>query len=370
MRLSAIGNSQSYVVVMRVAFLYNRAADDPALTADDDVPERSPLVAAIKRCGHCVTPIAATLDLATVQRELQRARPDVAFNRVESLGGSDAMMAAVTLLLDALRVPYTGCPTAALVATRSKLAVKERLVRAALPTPDWITGDGHLQFARCKSARTPGNRRPAIRNRQFILKSVYEHASFEMDDANIIGPAAPEEIACLVRERTQASRRMFFAERFVPGREFNLSLLGPGPVVLPPAEIDFSAFPPSKPRVVGHRAKWSVDSFEFQNTPRRYDFADHDLPLLRRLRQMAVKCWRLFGLGGYARIDFRCDESGRPLVLEVNANPCLAPGSGFAAALQQAAIGYDDAIQRILDDALARSRTAKTIRRRRSTAAR
>ena len=46
-------------------------------------------------------PIACTLDLAALRRQLERVQPDVVFNRVESLGGSDAMMAAVTLLLDA-----------------------------------------------------------------------------------------------------------------------------------------------------------------------------------------------------------------------------------------------------------------------------
>ena len=49
-----------------------------------------------------------------------------------------------------------------------------------------------------------------------------------------------------------------------------------GPEVLPSAEIDFSAFPPGKPRIVGHRAKWEADSFEFHHTPRRFDFSPGD----------------------------------------------------------------------------------------------
>jgi D-alanine-D-alanine ligase len=54
---------------------------------------------------------------------------------------------------------------------------------------------------------------------------------------------------------------------------------------------------------------------------------------------------------GYARVDFRVDERGKPWILEVNANPCLSPDAGFAAALREAGIPYEEAIRRILFDA-------------------
>ena len=110
------------------------------------LPARSPVVDALKRLGHRVTSMACTLDLAAIRRKLMRAKPDVVFNRVESLGGSDSMMAAITLLLDAMKIPYTGNSTAALVATASKVYVKERLHRAGLPTAGWISVDhGQLE---------------------------------------------------------------------------------------------------------------------------------------------------------------------------------------------------------------------------------
>ncbi len=40
--------------------------------------------------------------------------------------------------------------------------------------------------------------------------------------------------------------------------------------------------------------------------------------------------------------------AGRPLILEVNANPCLAPDAGFAAALVRADIPFTTAVERIL----------------------
>jgi D-alanine-D-alanine ligase len=67
----------------------------------------------------------------------------------------------------------------------------------------------------------------------------------------------------------------------------------------------------------------------------------------------------LFRLDGYARVDFRVDESGRPWVLEVNANPCLSPDAGFAAALAEAGLGYEAAVERLIDDALERAPRAQ-----------
>ena len=61
-----------------------------------------------------------------------------------------------------------------------------------------------------------------------------------------------------IDSRSRQLGQLCFAEQFIAGREFNLSLIatGDGPRVLPPAEIDFSAFPDGKPRIVGYAAKW------------------------------------------------------------------------------------------------------------------
>ena len=81
--------------------------------------------------------------------------------------------------------------------------------------------------------------------------------------------------------------------------------------------------------------------------------------LAERLHRVALDCWALFRLDGYARVDFRVDERGRPWVLEVNANPCLSPDAGFAAALAEAGIGYEAAVARLVDDALERAPRAR-----------
>jgi D-alanine-D-alanine ligase len=156
----------------------------------------------------------------------------------------------------------------------------------------------------------------------------------------------------VLQERERRWGRPCFAEEYIDGREFNLSLLTrPGGVeVLPPAEIEFSTFPAGKPHIVGYKAKWDAESFEFHHTPRRFDFAPADAGLLDELTDLSRRCWSLFGLRGHARVDFRIDGVGRPWILEINANPCLSPDAGFAAALERGSVAFVEAVRRILDD--------------------
>ena len=111
-------------------------------------------------------------------------------------------------------------------------------------------------------------------------------------------------------------------------------------------------YAPDKLKIVDYKTKWDADSFEYNNTIRNFDFPEKDAKLISSLREIALRCWNLFSLRGYARVDFRVDNNGKPWVLEINSNPCLSPDAGFAAALKQAKIKYHDAIGFIIDNAM------------------
>ncbi len=122
---------------------------------------------------------------------------------------------------------------------------------------------------------------------------------------------------------------LYFIEPYIDGREFNVSLLAINsePVVLAVAEILFVDYPSDKPKVLGYRAKWNEESFEFKNTVRTYDLGKNGNQIHKLLSDISLKCWKTLGLKGYARVDFRMDNSGNPFILEVNANPCITLGA-------------------------------------------
>ncbi len=328
---------------MRIAVLHNAVPDDAPVEDRDTLVQVETVVAALGRLGHETTAVACTLDLAALHDRMRQERPELVFNLVESLAEDDSLAHLPLAVLDTLGIAYSGSRTEAVLATTNKVLAKRRLTASGLPTPAWIDMDAD------------GEKSEAPPCACWIIKGVCDQASRGLDDGSVLRDAEPAEVRRRLGKRAAETGRPCFAEQFIEGREFNLSMLAGrnGPEVLQPAEIDFSAFPPGKPRIVGHRAKWQADSFEYRHTPRRFGFEAADAPLLDRLRELAEASWELFGVRGWVRVDFRVDTSGQPWILEVNASPCLSPDAGFAAALENARIPFDKAIQRIVEDAVA-----------------
>ncbi|MBN2294172.1 MAG: hypothetical protein JXM70_17225 [Pirellulales bacterium] len=335
---------------MRVLIIHNSIGDE-ALAADHDVLAQVEAVSeAISQLGHDPLALPLELDLGQLKETILSSGAEMVFNLMESLGGSDRLAFMAPALLDVLGCPYSGSPTRALFRLSDKIEAKRILRLAGFPTPDWVSRSSDF---RRESAPTADKAAPKSATRH-IIKPVYEHASFGIDSQALVEAGDPRSLKAKICEREESLGTTCFAEQYIDGREFNLSMLaGPtGPRVLPAAEIDFCGFSANMPRIVDYRAKWEPDSFEYQNTPRQFEFPQSDSPLLDKLVGLARSCWNLFGLRGYARVDFRVDTHGRPWILEVNANPCLSPDAGFAAALDRGRISFPQAVARILDDAV------------------
>ncbi|MDD5708083.1 MAG: GNAT family N-acetyltransferase [Kiritimatiellae bacterium] len=327
---------------MRIHVLHQEIAADADADERDVLDQANAVAAALARAGHDVVVLPVTLDLGALTRSLRASKPDLVFNLVESLDGADRLLPCVPSLLESLGCPHTGNQADALYLTTHKLLAKQRLRAAGLPTPDWIESTGG------------GDATSPMEREGWLLKSVWDHASAGVHAANLLRGASREQARHRLRNLIARQGGEWFAEAYVEGREFNLSLLeGPaGVTALPPAEIQFLDFPADKPRILDYEAKWNAASFAYTHTPRRFDFPAEDAALLDVLKRLALACWQACGLRGYARVDFRTDAAGHPFILEINANPCLSPDAGFAAALEPAGISYDDAIARIVNVAL------------------
>lgn len=325
---------------MRIAVLHNDVPDTAPPDEKDALLQAEAVRAALLALGHETTLIPFPMDIRQVIEKFSLMRPDGVFNLVESVGGQGRFIHLAPAVLDALSIPYTGSPTSAIFLTSHKLEAKRRLRSAGLPTPPWhSTGDVPADVP------VPGV--------PFIIKSVWEHASIGLGDDSIIGAMDARELQVELERRKEQLGGEAFAEWYIDGREFNLSLLEgkEGVSVLPPAEILFRDFPVDKPRIVGYRAKWDEGAHEYHNTPRSFDFPAEDKGLLERLKTLSRSCWDLFGLRGYARVDFRVDRKGAPWILEINANPCLTPDSGFVAAAEEGRLTYPELISEILGGA-------------------
>ncbi len=329
---------------MNIVILHNAVSSEDSLEDLDTLAQAKAISDSLCRLGYHGVTVPCTLDLAKLRASLLDFRPRLVFNLVESLGGTDSLSYLASALLDALGIPYSGNPTDALFTTNHKVIAKRIMQLAGLPTPLWFSEDG------CAPDTDTAPLKPPC-----IIKAVWEHGSRGLDDGNVIREGDSELVRQRLQEFAARAGRPHFAERFIDGREFNVPMLdGPdGPQILPIGEMDFSRFPADKPRIIGHRAKWHEESFEYHNTPRTFHFHEHDRALVEHLKRLALECWQLFGLRGYVRVDFRVDPAGQPWILEINTNPCLSPEAGYAAAVEEAGLKYDQAIQRIVEAALA-----------------
>ncbi len=325
---------------MKIAVIHGEVAADAGRDEQDVLTQVDFVSRGLAAMGHEPVAMPVSLNLAEAARKIAALHPAMGFNLVETISGRGSLIHIVPALLDTLQLPYTGAGTEAMMLTSNKVLAKQWLAAAGLPTPPWFTSGETADNVRIEGP--------------WLIKSVWEHASIGLDEDSVLPEAGREKLLAEMAKRRASLGGACLAEAFIDGREFNLSLLADvgGPEVLPPAEIRFDAYPPGKVRVVGYRSKWEEGSFEFNHTPRSFEFPDRDAPLIGQLKELALRCWRLFDLRGYARVDFRVDREGRPWILEVNTNPCLSPDAGFSAATLQAGLTFPEVLKRIIGNTM------------------
>lgn len=331
---------------MRVAILHDEVLPTARPDELDTLVQAECVSRALDEIGHKPTRLALSLDLGRAAEHLREMRPDCVFNLVESVSGQGRLIHLAPALLDSLELAYTGTHTRAMFITSNKTLCKQILAVHDIATPGWFTPASLAAHAGPMAGR-------------YIIKSVWEEASVGLEDDSVCDCRRPAELLAEMAARRERLGGTVFAERYVDGREFNLSVIcdndrqvSSRSRVLCPAEIRFVDYAAGKPRIVGYSAKWRQESHEYRHTPRTFEFADRDRGLLADLIRIAERCWQVLGLRGYARVDFRVDSHGRPWVLEVNANPCLSPESGFVAAARRSGLTFASVIEHLLADAV------------------
>jgi D-alanine-D-alanine ligase len=329
----------------RLAVLYNHDENLAAGAARDRAA-----VQAVRACADAVATAAseggyepelvrACGDPGELARRLRAARPDVVFNLCEALEGDPRLEVAAAWMLELLRLPYTGCRPAAIGLCLEKPVAKSVLLANGVSVPLGQT-------------LATGDERIWVESPRYIVKPSREDASHGISSRSVV--ASPAEARALAREIVAEYHQPALLEEFIDGREVNVAILESehGPRILPPSEIDYTSFPPELPRIVSYAAKWDPHSPEWKHMP-VVPMADAGDAAGTALKAMALQAWRVLGLSGYARIDFRLHATRGAFVLEANPNPDLSPDAGFATSAARAGIGYADLVGRIVERASA-----------------
>ena len=319
---------------MRIVVLHSEIGDDAPPDEQDTIATAHAVSLALGERGHMAR--LATFDIDELVLKSSVADADVVFNLVESVWGDGFLAAIAPARLEKLAVQYTGSRAACLALAADKVLSKHILRAAGLPTADWSE---------------PPDWRGLTPDTHYIVKSITEDASLGLDDGAVV---TGSEVAQRAQQSAARHGGRWFAEEYLEGREFNVAVLETpsAPRVLPIAEMRFEDWAPGRPQIVGYQAKWEDASDDARKTVRRFGIEKAEPALAERLTELALRTWQLFGMRGYARIDFRLEERGAAMILEANPNPALAPDAGFAAAGAAAGFVYADLLEHLVRSAV------------------
>jgi D-alanine-D-alanine ligase len=308
----------------------------PADTAEVLATVRQ-LVTALGAQGHRIfeAPVRG-LDLAAALAPFDPG-DHIVLNWCEELPGMPHSDAQVVTILEELGYTYTGSPSTVLSLSWDKAAVKSILNQHAVPTPWWnvFSTDDVEAWQRF----------PAI------VKPAFEHCSVGVDSNAVVLDQKG------LRQRVAYVRDVFaqpaLVEDFIDGREFHVTLWGNGRIhMLPPAEMDFSAFVDVRDRLCTFDSKFTPGSRHYEGVELRIPAA-MTAAELDALHLTAEAAYRSMGCRDYARMDLRLRDDVF-YVLDVNPNPDISPDTSLAYAAEAAGMSYGAFASRLVRLAAAR----------------
>ncbi len=281
------------------------------------------LTYAMRQVGHPVT--EACLDNQDLDGLLDPYSPEnvVVFNWCEEIPGFPKSYDLVARKLETRGFTFTGADSMALSFSLDKRKVQERLNALGIDTPRWqmfssASSDGWKAY-------------PAI------VKPSMDHCSLGLTRDSVVWSAL--ELANRVRYIIENFNGPALVEEFIDGREFHVTVVGNGTLhVLPPAEMDFSAFSDARDRLCTYASKFDPQSQEYNLIklclPAVLTPAEKEL-----LVKVAIDAYRAADCRDYARMDIRL-QNGIFYVLDINPNADISPDTSPVLAAELAGLSY------------------------------
>ncbi len=295
---------------------------------------------ALRTLGHRVTILPLADDLFSFHRKLRRLGPDVVFNQYDDVvhGVFYEMLFAAIVEMMGFRI--TGSPALALGLSRYKHTTATLLHGLGIPIPpctEVLEKIGDVDQHKWKFP--------------LIVQPCHEDAGIGLNRDSVVRTkkALRDQVRYILHEYKQPA----LVQLFLPGREFNVGIIGGKRVqVMPLAEVLYKDMPPDIPPIMSYAAKWIENSVEYKKTSIVCPAKNVQPQLAQQLNTIALRAFRAIGAWGYGRVDMRLDEEGNPYVLEVNCNASLEEGIGLARSAKKAGIRYPQLLQMVIDAAL------------------
>jgi D-alanine-D-alanine ligase len=289
---------------------------------------------AIEALGHDVFSIGVSDDLSTIRGGIDAHKPDVAFNLVEEFAGIGHFDQHIVSYLELRKQPYTGCNPRGLTLARDKALTKKILAYHGLKVPEFATFPMRRAVKRPESLAFP-----------LFVKSLTEEGSVGISGASIVHD--DEKLKERVEFIHRTTNSTALAEQFIEGREIYVGVMGNDRVTALPAwEFSMTKKTNGTPLIATDRAKWDPKyqrQVGLKTGPAKLSKKMH-----AKLSGLSKDIYRLLGMSGYARLDYRVTEDEDAYLLEANPNPQIAKDEDFALSAKHAGVSYPELIEQLM----------------------
>ena len=258
--------------------------------------------------------VLRTGNMGALLRAPELADIDVAFLALHGGSGEDGTLQA---LLDLTGLAYTGSGMLGSAIAMDKDISKRLMMAAGVPTPAWLMA--------------PASRADveAVVGWPAVVKP-----SKQGSTVGLTVVKRPDDLEAAIDEAYRFDDEVMI-ERFIPGRELTVPILGADP--LPVGEII---------------AQHEIFDYECKYQP---GMAEEIFPAnltgaqVVTAQMLALKTHAALKLRGYSRVDFRLDADGAFWCLEANTLPGMTAASLFPKGAAAAGIAFPEVCERICE---------------------
>src|SRR6187549_150223 len=249
------------------------------------------VISTLKKMGHEVYPVGLYNQLNVIGNALMEHKPHIAFNLLEEFHGYPLYDQHVVSYLELLKQPYTGCNPRGLTLAHDKALTKKIMSFHRIPVPGFGVFPMGQKVVRPSRLKFP-----------LLVKSVIEEGSVGISQASVVHD--DEKLAERVEFIHRTTNSHAIAEQYIEGREIYVGVIGNQRLqTYTPWELVIRNLPEGALNIATGRLKWNPAYQKKVGLTTRA--ADLTPEVLRNLERLSKRIYRLLGLSGYARLDYR-----------------------------------------------------------------
>ena len=292
------------------------------------------VVTTLRKIGHDVRVVGVSSELHAIREAIEEYKPHVTFNLLEEFDGYPLFDQHVVSYLELTKQKYTGCNPRGLTLTHDKSLANRILAYHRIHVPRFAVFPVNRRVKRPSRLKFP-----------LFVKSLSDEGSVGIAQASIVrdDEKLKERVDFIHRQNQTAA----LAEEFIEGREIYVGVIGNQRLqAYTPWELVMPNLPDGAPNIATGKVKW--DTAYQKKIGLKTQPASIEKQVSKEFEKLSKRVYRILGLSGYARIDYRLSEDGRIYLLEVNPNPQIAHREDFADSAEHCGVSYEALLQKIL----------------------